>query len=393
MSIPPVYAPFEPADLDRMTMLFRHAFASTADGVRFYMSIIGDDNFRVMRRAGAAVGTLALLDMAQYFGGRAVPCRGIAAVAVEPGERGRGTGGRMMAAMLAEARADGMPISTLYPATLPLYSKAGYGMAGDRFTYRIPFGILRGLRPEPAPRLASPPDRAVLAGLQRERAQRTNGLLERCELMWQRVRGTADKPLDTFLIPGDDGPEGYLTVGPRAPDRTLHVEDWVALTPRAGRAILGFLAGWHSQANTVTWGGGPEDLLLHLLPDVGGSIASWEQWMLRITDVAGALAARGWPNGVRAELTLAVTDPLLPDNAGRYRVEVADGEASVERTGDAGSGPADIELGVDALATLYSGHLGPGTLAGLGRLRASPEALATATTLFAGPRPWLADMF
>ena len=109
--------------------------------------------------------------------------------------------------------------------------------------------------------------------------------------------------------------------------------------------------------------------------------------------VAGALAARGWPNGVRAELTLAVTDPLLPDNAGRYRVEVADGEASVERTGDAGSGPADIELGVDALATLYSGHLGPGTLAGLGRLRASPEALATATTLFAGPRPWLADMF
>ena len=139
--------------------------------------------------------------------------------------------------------------------------------------------------------------RSTLEVMQAQRALRTNGLLARCELLWQRALDSAAKPLDTWLIPGADGPEGYVTMGPKSPDRTLHVEDWAALTPRAGKAILGFLAGWHSQAQAVTWAGGPEDMLIRLMPEVGATIASWEQWMLRVTDVAGALTARGWPTG------------------------------------------------------------------------------------------------
>jgi len=391
MSDHPVYTPFDPSDMDRFLLLFRHAFASTANGTRQYVETVRPENFRVMRRNGAAVAGLGLLDMRQYFGGRGVPCRGISAVMVEPGERGRGTASRMMAAMLEETRAAGFPISALYPATLPLYAKVGYASAGDRITYRLPFGVIRGLRADPNPELMAPVDRSTLAGMQEERARRTNGLLDRCELLWQRALDSAAKPLDTWLIPGDDGPEGYLTMGAKSPDRTLHVEDWVALTPRAGRAILGLLAGWHSQANAITWAGGPEDMLIHLLPEVGAGIASWEQWMLRITDVAGALTSRGWPLGVRGGLTLDVTDPLLAGNGGRYRLEVADGKAGVERL--TGACTADISLGVDALAMLYTGHLSPRTMASLELVEASEAALDTAATLFAGPRPWLSDMF
>jgi predicted acetyltransferase len=391
MSDHPAYTPFDPSDMDRFLLLFRHAFAYTANGTRHYIETVRPENFRVMRRNGAAVAGLGLLDMRQYFGGRAVPCRGIAAVMVEPGERGRGTASRMMAAMLEETRAAGFPISTLYPATKPLYGKVGYASAGNRITYRLPFGVMRGLRADPNPELTFPVDRSILASIQAERARRTNGLLERCELLWQRALDSAGKPLDTWLIPGDAGPEGYLTIGAKQPDRTLHVEDWAALTPRAGRAILGFLAGWHSQANAITWAGGPEDMLIHLMPEVGATIASWEQWMLRVTDVAGALTARGWPGGIQAALTLNVTDPLLAGNGGRYRLEVADGKAGVERL--SGSGAADISLGVDALATLYTGHLSPRAMANLELLEASAAALDNATSLFAGPRPWQSDMF
>ncbi|HYI72986.1 MAG TPA: GNAT family N-acetyltransferase [Skermanella sp.] len=387
----PAYAPFAASDMDRFLLLFRHAFASTANGTRHYVETVAPENFRVMRRNGAAVAGLGMLDMKQYFGGRGVPCRGISAVMVEPGERGRGTGSRMMAAMLEETRAAGFPISTLYPATRPLYAKVGYASAGDRITYRLPFGVMRGLRPDPSPELMTSAVRSTLEVMQAQRALRTNGLLARCELLWQRALDSAAKPLDTWLIPGADGPEGYVTMGPKSPDRTLHVEDWAALTPRAGKAILGFLAGWHSQAQAVTWAGGPEDMLIRLMPEVGATIASWEQWMLRVTDVAGALTARGWPTGVRAGLTFDVTDPLLSDNGGRYRLEVDDGKASVERLG--GSGNADIALGVDALATLYTGHLAPRTMADLELLQASEPALDTAASLFAGPKPWLSDMF
>ncbi|GEO38583.1 hypothetical protein SAE02_27310 [Skermanella aerolata] len=403
MSDQPAYTSYGPSDMDRFLLLFRHAFASTAAGTRHYVETVGPENFRVMRRNGSAVAGLGLLDMKQYFGGRVVRCRGISAVMVEPGERGRGTGGRMMAAMLEETRAAGFPVSTLYPATRPLYAKAGYGTAGDRITYRLPFGVLRGLRSDLGPELMAPVVRSTLEDMQAERARRTNGLLARCELLWQRALDSAAKPLDTWLIPGAGGPEGYLTLGPKSSDRTLHVEDWAALTPRAGRAILAFLAGWHSQAQAVTWAGGPEDVLIHLMPEVGAAIASWEQWMLRITDVAGALTARGWPMGVRAGLTLDVNDPLLAGNGGRYRLEVEDGAATVERLSGHGSSPASgagsgqsaagISLGVDALATLYTGHLTPRTMADLGLLEARPAALDTAATLFAGPKPWLSDMF
>lgn len=387
----PAYAPFAASDMDRFLLLFRHAFASTAQGARHYVETVGPENFRAMRRNGAAVAGLGLLDMKQYFGGRGVPCRGISAVTVEPGERGRGTASRMMAAMLEETRAAGFPISTLYPATRPLYAKVGYASAGDRITYRLPFGVMRGLRPDPSPELMVPVLRSTLEIMQEKRARRTNGLLARCELLWQRALDSAAKPLDTWLIPGADGPEGYVTMGPKSPDRTLHVEDWAALTPRAGKAILGFLAGWHSQALAVTWAGGPEDMLIRLMPEVGATIASWEQWMLRVTDVAGALNARGWPTGIRAGLTFDVADPLLSGNGGRYRLEVDDGKAGVERLD--GSGKADITLGVDALATLYTGHLTPRTLANLELLHASEPALDTAAFLFAGPKPWLSDMF
>src|SRR3954454_559086 len=166
MSDHPAYTSFDPSDMDRFLLLFRHAFGSTANGTRHYVETVRPENFRVMRRNGAAVAGLGLLDMRQYFGGCGVPCRGIAAVMVEPGERGRGTASRMMAAMLEETRAAGIPISSLYPATLPLYAKVGYARAGDRITYRLPFGVIRGLRPDPVPELMAPVDRSTLAGMQ-----------------------------------------------------------------------------------------------------------------------------------------------------------------------------------------------------------------------------------
>src|SRR4051812_50223886 len=129
MSDHPTYAVFDPSDLDRFPLLFRHAFASTANGTRHYVETVGPANFRVMRRNSAAVACLGLLDMRQYFGGGGVPCRGIAAVAGETGERGRGTAPPMMAAMLGETRAAGIPLSTPFPPPLPPSAQGGYAQA------------------------------------------------------------------------------------------------------------------------------------------------------------------------------------------------------------------------------------------------------------------------
>jgi len=393
MSADPEYDHYKPDEFGRLAVLYRHAFGIGEGRARQYVDSIGEGSFRVVRRAGTLVGAVAFLEMGHWFGGKLVPCRGIAGVAVEPAERGRGTATRMMAAAVEETRADGFPISSLYPATLPLYQRAGYAKAGDRMTYRLPLTVLHGLRPDPLlERAEDPADRTTIIRLQSERARRTNGLLERCNLLWERAIGSPERPCSTWFVPGADGPEGYVTVGARSDhDRSLQVQDWAALSPRAGRALLAFLGGWHSQVSTITWNGGPEDTLIHLLPEVGAGIASWEQWMLRITDVAGVLTARGWPPGLTMAVTLSVTDPLLATNNGRFRLEMAAGQATVERVGK--SGAADLTLGIDALATLYTGHLAPRVMADLGMMEATPAGLAAAGMLFAGPRPWLPDTF
>jgi len=65
--------------------------------------------------------------------------------------------------------------------------------------------------------------------------------------------------------------------------------------------------------------------------------------MLRITDLRRAVAERGFPPGLSAEVHLAVEDPLVPGNAGRWVLRVAGGRGLVAHgpCGRAGSELSD----------------------------------------------------
>jgi predicted N-acetyltransferase YhbS len=67
--------------------------------------------------AGAAM----VHDMRQYWLGRPVPMAGIAAVKVAPEHRGRGIGRSLMTEVLHLIDQRGYALSTLYPATMPIY--------------------------------------------------------------------------------------------------------------------------------------------------------------------------------------------------------------------------------------------------------------------------------
>ncbi|MGD0242323.1 MAG: sterol carrier protein domain-containing protein [Streptosporangiaceae bacterium] len=102
-----------------------------------------------------------------------------------------------------------------------------------------------------------------------------------------------------------------------------------------------------------------------------------ETW-LRLVDVPRALAARGY-EAAAGPLVIAVTDELLPANTGGYRI----GADGVRRADD----PADLSLGVAALASAYLGGTRFSALAQSGRVtQHRPGALAAADRLFATPR-------
>jgi predicted acetyltransferase len=93
---------------------------------------------------------------------------------------------------------------------------------------------------------------------------------------------------------------------------------------------------------------------------------------------------------VRAQVALAVSDPVLDWNTGTVVLTADGGTGSAERTSTA----PGLSLDVRTLARLYSGYLTPAEAHALDLLTVhDPAALAAATALFAGPRPAIFDFF
>ena len=393
--MPPTFeygVPSEPADLAALGEMIRHAFGMAPAYLDTYMRRLGRESFRCVRADGQVAGGLAVYSLGQWFGGRRVPMAGLAAVAVPPEGRGRGTARALLTATLSELHAREVALSTLYPATHTLYRSVGYEQAGNRAWRRFaPSSI--GLADRTLPiRPVSPLD-PQLRVLYRTWAESQQGVLDRGEPMWQRL---ADPLLDGADVQGylagpEGAPEGYVlfvqrgsAIGPME----IAVRDFVALTAGAGRRLLTLLADHRSVVKEIAWPGQLNDPVLCLIPELDMRIEKPERWHLRIVHVPAALAARGYPPELDAELHLAVRDATLPANEGRFVLRVKGGRGEVTK-----GGRGELALDVRGLAPLYSSYLAPAQLAAIDMLAGAPAALATAAAIFAGPEPWMADFF
>jgi predicted acetyltransferase len=131
------------------------------------------------------------------------------------------------------------------------------------------------------------------------------------------------------------------------------------------------------------WAGSWDEPIMHMVdePRTLGGRQTDSLW-LRITDVPAALRRRRYLTPI--DLVLEIDDPLLPENAGRWRLR-ADGPAAPATCVPAPDGAAaDLVCDVADLAAAYLGGVSLATLAAAGRVReANPGALASASTAFA----------
>jgi predicted acetyltransferase len=102
--------------------------------------------------------------------------------------------------------------------------------------------------------------------------------------------------------------------------------------------------------------------------------------MLRVNDVKLALEARGY--AVDGEAHLEIDDDLIPQNRGRFVLTVKSGRGTVRR-----GGRGSTRLDIRGLAAIYSGFLSCAQAAAVG------HASGDDVPLFAGPVPWMADLF
>ncbi len=391
------YGPLLPEEREAGVLLVRQGFGSPREQIERAIDLFGPQVLRGLRGAGGTlVGHAAVWPVDQWFGGRPVPAQGVAAVAIDPAERGRGHGTALVRAVLDEARAGGAALSILYPATLPLYAKAGYGRAGVSLDWSAPPTVLATAPPPQDGTItrADPKDATPLAALRRGLLTIGNGLLERNEALWSFALCPFGELSELYLLNGPGGPEGYIAVAPPS-QRSLAVADHCVLSRRAARLALSFLASYRAQVDRVRWRGGPDDPLALLAAETGARIDAREEWLLRVVDIERALCARGYPRDVEANLRLDVTDPLFAANSGCFRLRVSGGRGTVARVdpADSLSESGGLSLGIAALSTLYSGHKDAALLRQVGLLAGDDGSVSGAMRLFAGPSPWMPDRF
>jgi predicted acetyltransferase len=383
-----------PEDYAAAQAVTREAFGGPADPVgdaRWFASL--DHSYPLGAYDGGRVVSFARVKpYAQWFGGRAVPMGGVASVAVAATHQRRGLARATVAATLPVLREHGFAVSALFPATAPLYRGLGWELAGDHVWLDVPGALLRGLGPVDGVTLrpATAGDLPGVLAAYRRLARETNGMLERSGPFFD-LRPESMLAVDSFLVAeGAGGVEGYAIAERRNAGHDVAVTAWdvVATTPAAERAVWFALGAGSSTARTVRAKALPDPLAL-LLAEPEVRVHEHLRWMLRLVDAPAAVAARGWPAGLRAQVDLDVADGQVAGNDGRWRLAVEDGAGTLTRGGDGG-----VALGVGALSALYAGYTDPRTLRRAGLLSGGDErALDTLATITAGQRPRLLDYF
>lgn len=348
---------------------------------------------RVLRDDGVKAG-LVIYEMGQYFGGRSIPCWGIAGVAVSPELRSSGYAHKLMAENLRENFEQGPPLSALYPAAPRLYRNLGWEFAGSRHKYTYPIATLARLDGPVVLRPATADDAELLRGLYARRYRNENGCLDRSEKIWERVKRTPkENPVFTYVAEHDGEPVGYTTYFQKREGGSfhfdLHVRDLVCLNREVAQAFVTFFAGHRSVADNLHVYAAPDDPLLIELQQTQ-EIRQTERmdWMLRVVRVKDALEARGYSSCVTGHAEIKLIDELLPENAGNWVLKLDAGKVQAER-----GGAGEAELDVRGLGALYSGRFAPAQLRAAGLLRGGEASDAALSAMFAGTVPWMPDYF
>ncbi len=336
--------------------------------------------------------------MAQYFGGRAVPMGGLASVAVVPDRRGEGLAKQVCNASLRVMRESGEVISSLYPATTSLYRGLGWELGGHYVWHKLAPTALHSL-PAPAHkalRPASLAELALLRGCYERVAAGQPGFLARSDAWWERLASLWKGHSLTVAEGLHGGIDGYVVsvqldgeFGALGGPFRMAVRELIASTRDAALSLWRLLGDWSSQVSDLYLVGPADDTLLLLSPEQALQTLAQIRWMTRIVDATGAVAARGFPDGLDLEVALALRDATLPENDGAFLLRVHKGHGELVR-----GGAGELRLSIGGFASLYTGFSSTARLARTGLLEGGSQALRAALdAAFAGPLPTCQDEF
>jgi predicted acetyltransferase len=338
-------------------------------------SLVADD-------AGLVAGHVQAFTRDLTVPGAIIPAAHVSGVGVLPTHRRRGLLTRMMRRQLREiADAGREPVAILWASETSIYPRFGYGPAASRLFLNIMNREVRLPAPPPEPsgrlRMADPDD--LLTEMTKVYEQLRPGRIgwsSRDDRWWKWVLGDPKDHRDgatqryAVVHEGPGGPTGYALWRIKddwnihGPSAEVQVREVVAADPETYQALWRFLLGIDLTRSVTMRLAAVEEPLIYMVDEprrlgAGYVDALW----LRVIDVPGALAARRYATAV--DVVLEVTDPILTENTGRWRLIGGPDGATCTATTD----PADVALSVTDLGAVYLGGTSFGVLTAAGRVR------------------------
>jgi predicted acetyltransferase len=301
-----------------------------------------------------------------------VPMAGLSWVSVHPDHRRRGVLRQMITHHFARLHEEGVALSGLHAAEVPIYGRFGYGISSVELELELERGTvltapsLDDAAAEVTTRfVAADSDDAaqVVHDLQLCCAETTLGTVTRPERMARPLfvdlplTRQGREPWQVLLAHAGGQPAGYAVFSREHKWTDFRAKGAVAVRELAAtdpsillalaRRLLDFdltasitIGGRAADDHLLWWAGGPRAL----------GVKSVDSLWLRLIDVAAALTARGYSSA--CDIVLDVVDPTCPWNQRAWRLTVdREGVATCLPTPD----DADVRLPVQALGAAYLG--------------------------------------
>jgi predicted acetyltransferase len=323
-------------------------------------------------------------------GGTIVGHAAVTHVGVLPSFTRKGVATDLMRHQLHDVAARGETVATLRASEATIYERYGYGVASSSQTIEVQTARAE-LRPSlgtggPVRLLDAEQAWDVLPRIYSQNRASRPGTIDRPDVWWQGVRLRSESSPQPWYVAvhGEPGAEtGFARYRPIDTDkwfvsdqRTIAVEDFFAPDTNTYLGLLRFLIGLDLIDRVVFWMLPVDDPLPWLLLDRRAArvTATHDETWLRVVDVEKALSARQYDGD--GDVTVAVNDPLLPENSITVAI-TGDGAEQTDRH-------PQLRVGVAGLATVLLGGATWRSLAVAGLAHAeNPSVLAAAERLFA----------
>jgi predicted acetyltransferase len=373
-----------PDDWDAVAQLLATVFHSAVDEE---LREIERETFEpgralIVGDAGAVVGHAAAFTRELSVPGAVVPAAHVTMVGVVPTHRRRGLLTGLMRRQLREVFDTGRePIAVLWASEGRIYPRFGYGLAAQRQRLLIntrEVRLARPIEPDAGTLRAGAPGtlQAQLAKLYEHLRPERPGWSSRHESTWRYV--LADTPSirkdateqQAIVHEGPAGVDGYAlwrsmsSWDDGGPNGEVIVSELAAATPGAYQALWQFLLSIDLTRSVRFGMAAVDEPLLYLVNEprwLNPTLA--DSLWVRVVNVGAALARRRYATPV--DLVIEVTDSLLPENDGRWRLTGDSSGALCSRT----EAPADLACTVADLGAVFLGGVSVGALAAAGRVR------------------------